>query len=175
MSQPTGFNSASPSKVCCLRKSLYGLKQSARVWYACLDSELRHQSMIRLPNEQAFWMCPAVHPTDHPEFTLAHVDDLLFIGTKQQTAIRKSLLASKYEFKDMGPASTFTGLQITRDHPNRRVYIDQVPYVLEILEEFGLLDTTPVTIPMDPKESWDTNHPLCPHAKLLPTNAPLES
>ena len=35
-----------------------------------------------------------------------------------------------------------------------------MPYVLEILKEFKLLNATPVTIPMNPKESWeptDTN------------------
>ena len=32
MKQPEGFHIGSPSKVCHLRKSLYGLKQSARQW-----------------------------------------------------------------------------------------------------------------------------------------------
>ena len=164
ITQPQELVSTAPSKVCLLRKSLYGLKQSARVWYAYLDTELRSQSMLRLPNDQASW----ISQSPEPEFTLAHVDDLLFIGSRQQTSARKALLASKYEFKDLGPAFTFIGLQITRDRTNRRVYIDQGPYVLEILEEFGLLGTAPVAIPMEPKETWDVSTDRN-HAPLSPT------
>jgi hypothetical protein len=40
MNQPEGFHIGSPSKVCHLRKSLYGLKQSARQWNKKLHSVL---------------------------------------------------------------------------------------------------------------------------------------
>lgn len=69
--------------------------------------------------------------------------------------MHKSMLSRKYEFKDLGSASTFVGINITRDRPNHCLFIDQSPYVMEILEEFHLLDATPVSIPMNPKESWE--------------------
>lgn len=72
----------------------------------------------------------------------------------QKTSARKASLANSYEFKNLGPASTFVGLRITRDHPNRRLFIDQMPYAAEILGEFLMIDTTPVTIPINPKEDW---------------------
>ena len=42
MKQPEGFvNPDYPNKVCKLRKSLYGLKQSARCWNEKIDSYLK--------------------------------------------------------------------------------------------------------------------------------------
>jgi len=42
-----------------------------------------------------------------------------------------------------------------RDRKNRRLYIDQAPYVREILDKFKMENCIPVSIPMDPKETWE--------------------
>lgn len=156
MTQPQGFvDTAFPHRVCRLHKSLYGLKQSARVWYSCLHHELSVcGGLRRLANDQAIWM-NSLATSPHLEFVLAHVDDLLLVGSSTCTTARKALLAAKYEFKDLGPAMKFIGLHVIRDRPNRRLYLDQSPYVVDILSEFHALDTTPVSIPMNPRESWE--------------------
>ena len=38
MKQPTGFIQTDSSLVCRLKKSLYGIKQAPRAWYAKMDS-----------------------------------------------------------------------------------------------------------------------------------------
>ena len=45
MQQPQGFFT-NPSIVCMLKKSLYGLKQSPRVWYAKIDGFLLSLSFV---------------------------------------------------------------------------------------------------------------------------------
>ena len=45
MQQPQGF-STNPSLVCRLKKSLYGIKQAPRAWYAKIDGFLLSLSMI---------------------------------------------------------------------------------------------------------------------------------
>jgi hypothetical protein len=46
MEQPWGFMQDS-SLVCQLKKSLYGLKQALRAWYAKMDSYLISQNFVR--------------------------------------------------------------------------------------------------------------------------------
>ena len=36
MRQPEGYHQGGPNTVCCLKKPMYGLKQLARNWNACL-------------------------------------------------------------------------------------------------------------------------------------------
>ena len=91
--------------------------------------------------------------TDQLEFVLTYVDDLLFIGPQKCTSDRKALLSAKYEFRDLGPASKFIGLHILQNRPNCQLCLDQTPYVMDILGEFQLLDATPVSIPINPKEN----------------------
>jgi len=66
------------------------------------------------------------------------------VGTRKQ----KSELNETYAL-----VIQFIALWIRR--PNRRLYIDHAPYVHDILEEFLMSNTTPVSIPMDPNEQWE--------------------
>ena len=111
--------------------------------------------MARVSSDQALWMVPG-----QLEFVLAHVDDLIFIGSPSHVTSRKSLLAAKFEFKDLVPASTFVGVRFTRDRQRRQILLDQLPYVLEILDEFQLTNSVPVAISMDPKEPWLGGTPM---------------
>ena len=149
MTQPEGFkNLEHPDWVCELDGNIYGLRQGARVWYECLDTVLRTYGMTRTEADQALWLKILV-------FLLAHVDDILIVGNKNETAGIKTYLSSVFKFKDLGDAHHFLGLVITRDRKNRRLYIDQAPYIREILGEFKMENCIPVSIPMDPKETWE--------------------
>ena len=47
MRMPPGFNTTASNQVCCLQKSLYGLKQSPRQWFTKLSSKLIDYGFIR--------------------------------------------------------------------------------------------------------------------------------
>ena len=49
---------------------------------------------------------------------------------------------------DMGPASNFLGVRITRDHKNKKIYLTQDAYILKMLEKFDLKDATPTKTPI---------------------------
>ena len=52
---------------------------------------------------------------------------------------------------------------ISRGRPNRRLYIDQAPYVHNIFDEFLMSNCSPVSVPMDPKEKWTGSDDDIPH------------
>jgi hypothetical protein len=48
MEIPEGFQGVGdPSKVCHLKRALYGLRQAPHVWYDKIDSWLQHQNLKR--------------------------------------------------------------------------------------------------------------------------------
>ena len=161
MTQPEGYVS-DPTLVCHLQKSLYGLKQSARQWYACLHDCVSSFGMVRTSSDQAIWTHGVMQL-----ILLAHVDDVLLIGKSKSL---REHIGSTYKFKYLGPASLFSGIYIIRDRPSGRLFLDQAPYVRDILDEFQMTHCTPSAIPMDLKESWADNPediPLTPAERKL--------
>ena len=144
MSQPEG-HVLDPDLVCYLHKSLYGLKQGARQWYACLHQCLTSFGMQRISTDQAIWVAGQL-------ILLAHVDYVLMVGASQSLTQH---ISSHYQFKELGPASLYTGIYIIRDRANHRLYLDQAPYINGILDEFCMSNCVPSVTPMDPRASWD--------------------
>ena len=149
MSVPEGLNSeSSRNKVCKLRKSLYGLKQSPRQWHAkkhhFLVDELKFESSLNEP-------CLYVRHKDSNVLVIAlYVDDLLISGnSKSDIAIIKEELSSRFEMKNLGPANVMLGIEIQRDRPNRKLFISQSEYTKEILDRFGRSDSKSIATPMD--------------------------
>eukprot|EP00253_Pinus_taeda_P024075 PITA_24075 len=110
MEQPIGFIQTDSSLVCRLKKSLYGLKQSPRAWYAKMDSFLL---------ESDFSMCHS----DNTLYTkkvgksliilVLYVDDLILTGSDSNLINHvKSRLKKKFEMTDLGHLHYFLGLQV---------------------------------------------------------------
>ena len=149
MYQPEGYTN-NPKLVCKMMKSIYGLKQSARAWWEDLNRTLEQIQLKKTHSDNALWI-------RHLLFILGHVDDILIIGMRHEVDETKAHIHQKYNFKDLGPVSRskYIGMMITRDRPRRRLYIDQAPYVHDILDEFLMTNCTSVSIPMDCKEKWE--------------------
>ena len=149
MAIPTGLKSPSNNnKVCKLLKSLYGLKQSPRQWYAkmheFLVNELKFISSINDP-------CLYTRHTGSSILLLAlYVDDLLITGSdKAEIREMKKKLSTRFEMKDLGPARVMLGIEIRRDRANRKLFISQQEYAETVLKRFGMEDSKTVTTPMD--------------------------
>ena len=79
MKQPLGYEGGR-DEVLLLRKSIYGLCQSARAFYFHLDSLLRKLGWKRLHAEWAIWVS-----SNKKSFIGCHVDDML-VGAKRHVA-----------------------------------------------------------------------------------------
>lgn len=142
MSQPPGFTDGQDGqKVLRLRKSLYGLKQAARIWYQTLDTLLKQFNFKRVVVDYGVWV---QHETN--TLILAHVDDMLLVGTRAVLDGLKPKINAVYAFKDLGPASLFLGIRITRDRTKKCIYLQQGQYTSALLQKFNI--TYPASTPL---------------------------
>lgn len=144
--QRVGFALVGDTRVCALRKSLYGLCQAARAWYNVLHNTLQELGFQRLSTDTAVWKILSASL----QFVAAHVDDMLCGGSRDSVERTKSFLSSKFEVRDMGPASVFIALRIVRDRERRLMYIDQSHYGRDILDLYNMADCNPCLVPMNP-------------------------
>ncbi|GJU67303.1 putative RNA-directed DNA polymerase [Tanacetum coccineum] len=133
------------TKVCRLRKSLYGLKQALRNWYQKFTSVL-----LKLGFKQSF--------VDHSLFTykrgkvfvgsLIYVDDVIIVGNNQEKIQEiKTHLDRRFNIKDLDPLKYFLGIEAARTKDG--LVLSQRKYTLEILEDSGMLGCKPSSFPME--------------------------
>ncbi|KAK2069244.1 hypothetical protein P8C59_003841 [Phyllachora maydis] len=84
-------------------------------------------------------------------FIVTYIDNCLFIGPNigYITDLKKRL-NKVYAIEDLGPAAYFLGVQIIRDRPNRRLWLNQSQYIKEAVSRFNLADSKPISIPLQP-------------------------
>lgn len=146
MIQPEGFADGS-TKVCRLKKSLYGLKQASRVWNAKLNTALIKFGMARSKVDPCVYF-----KRTHKQIIIiaVYVDDLLmFSNDSKLTATMKNALSSAFKMKDLGEVTSILGMNVTRDRKKGIISIDQSSYIAEILERFGMENSHPVSSPLD--------------------------
>jgi hypothetical protein len=134
MKLPPNFATIGPSKVCKLQKSLYGLKQASRQWFAKFSSTLI--SLFTRTQASSFIAL------------LFYVDDIVIASDNVASVLELTkFLNSVFSLKDLGPLKYFIGIEITRNV--KGISISQQKYALEIIEDFGVLGAKPVLFPMD--------------------------
>ena len=74
-----------------------------------------------------------------------YVDDIVITGSDQEGISKlKEYLFSRFQTKDLGKLKYFLGIEVAQSHSG--IVISQRKYVLDILEETGLLDCRPVEV-----------------------------
>ena len=146
MEAPLGIAGAS-NKVCRLKKGLYGLKQSGRVWNQRIVTELKDAGMTATDSEPSVW-----YTKDYDLILALYVDDIFLFGRgTQQINWIKGFLTERFDIKDLGPASMALGIRIRRDRAQRKLWIDQSHYVRQMLKGYG--ECKGVATPIDGYES----------------------
>src|SRR5665213_3340007 len=147
MAVPEGIDHDVTSAVCRLNRTLYGLKQSPRMWNQKIDQYLINQRYIRLHADHSLYIRRS--QSELAIITL-YVDDLLILSDTMETMSKvKSALSNEFEMTDCGKLHHFLGIQVTRDRANRRLSLDQSQLANQILKRFGMLECKPVTTPLE--------------------------
>ena len=159
MKQPPGFvDHDNPNYVCKLNRSIYGLKQSPRIWNARLSDCVKQFGLIQSQLDP----CIFYSQTNDLLF-VEFVDDILVTGTPERRLALKNALANEFKIKDEGPVSHFLNVNITRD--GDRLTLSQKSYITKLLERFGMSECYVSPLPANPSD-LDLN------AKPLPPEKP---
>ena len=92
---------------------------------------------------------------------ILYVNNLLLLGEDlSKIEDVKCQLGKLYQMKDLGPASSYLGIQISRDQNTWAIWINQQVYIENALKRFELLDAN------------NTNTPLPAGIYLTPVGVP---
>ncbi|KAK7250808.1 hypothetical protein RIF29_33507 [Crotalaria pallida] len=145
MKLPPGLEVYDPSLVCKLQKSLYGLKQASRQWHEKLTGVLVSIGYRKSVADHSLFL-----KSTTTGFTaiLVYVDDLVLTGTDlAEIQSVKQILDSKFSIKDLGHLKFFLGMEVARFTSGITLY--QRKYVLDLLQDSGMLACKPVSTPME--------------------------
>lgn len=144
---PEGFNKPEWSgKVWRMNKSLYGFKQSPKIWQDDVQEFLVSIGFVQCEIDHCIYI--RSDPV-HQKFTAVyvHVDDLAITGNDIE--VFKTEISLKWEMEDLGLARVVVGIEVTRI--NEHSYsLCQERFALTILERFSMLDCKPVSTPLSP-------------------------
>lgn len=146
MDQPEGFvDPEHPDWVRKLKKTLYGLKQSAREWYKCIDKYLCSIGFLQNPADSNVY----VYTKGGYLVVLAlYVDDAILASNNRELLNwAKGMLHKQYDMKDIGPLTFVLGVQLLRDRETHTLVLHQTKYIDETLRRFNLQDAKPVSTP----------------------------
>ncbi len=147
MELPPGFEEKyGVGKVCKLKKSLYGLKQSPRAWFERFGKAVKGHGYTQSQADDSMFY---KHSKEGKVAVLiVYVDDIVLTGNDHTELTRiKKLLAKDFEVKDLGILKYFLGMEFARSKEG--LVVSQRKYVLDLLEETGLLGCKPAETPME--------------------------
>ena len=132
MKPPPGLKVSNPNQVCKLQKSLYGLKQASRQWYAKLSSALKEKGYQNSKNDYSlFYKKMGSFQT----YVAVYVDDIMVTGncTEEITSL-KAFLDNTFKNKDLGLLNFFLGIEVL--YTDSGVTLTQRKYANDLLKEF---------------------------------------
>ena len=144
MTPPPGFTMERHIQVCRLTKSLYGLKQANRQWFAKLYSFLISTGFSQ--SKFGYFLFTRKTLTTFT-ILLVYVDDIILAGSSLSEIERiKGLLNDSFKIKDLGKLKYFLGLEVTRSR--KGIHLCQKKYILDILTKTGMLESKPCSTPL---------------------------
>lgn len=144
MRRPPGYGNE--KKVLKLEKSIYGLKQAAKVWNDTLNNVLIKNDFKRNEHDKCLYTLQWKNETIH---LLVHVDDLLVTGSSEDDIIKiMKNVGREFELKDLGNIKHYLGIDVEQDSEGNYL-ISQGKYIDKIVETANLEDSKISVYPMD--------------------------
>ena len=135
------------SKVCLLKKSLYGLKQSSRQWYLRFDEFLLKTDFVR----SGYDSC--VHILKKEEkfivYLILYLDDILMANSRKDDIKKhKEKLNCEFEMKELGPTKKILGIDIMRNREKGELSLSQLSFLKKVMDHFRMSNSKTVSTPL---------------------------
>lgn len=144
MRQPEGYSDKT-GRVCKLKRSLYGLKQSPRCWNRRFTEFIKKQEMKRSSADPCLF---TREKNGKKLIIVIYVDNGLVAGSDKRE-IDFFVNELKKEFKiTIGSFDSFLGIQV-KQKEDGSIFITQRLYSEKILEKFGMAQSKTVSTPIE--------------------------
>ena len=158
MEIPDGVNNPEGTrltKVCKLKKSLYGLKISPKKWNKKFSEEARK---LGLENDLHDPCLFTWRQKGKLIMIVLYVDDLLIASNDAEKLKQvKSHLSSVFQMKDLGEPKNYLGITIQRNRQERNIVMHQADYTERVLEKFNMKECKPQSTPMVTRQVKNRN------------------
>ncbi|XP_026439733.1 uncharacterized protein LOC113338554 [Papaver somniferum] len=158
MKIPPGFQKKGDTRVYKLNKSLYGLKQASRQWFAKFSSALLEEGFQQSRADYSLFL---YHKGAISIYVLVYVDDIIITGNNDLAINQlKHKLEAKFSLKNLGRLQYFLGIEVSRSP--KGIFLGQRKYILDIVQDAGFLGAKPAASPMEQhlKLLPDSGHPI---------------
>lgn len=141
---------APEGKVLQLLRSIYGLKQSGKVWADCLTEFLLSIGFTRSDADPCLYTKHEPGTTD-VTIVAVYVDDLICAASNTELLEDlKSKIGARFKIGDARELTWCLGMEIIRDRKNRTLEISLERYIKDMLEAHSMTNCHPVLMPADP-------------------------
>jgi hypothetical protein len=135
MEQPPGFEDPQhPDWVCEVNRSLYGLKQSPRQWNIKLHKALLELGLSNSAYDPTLYF--KIQSGKLVGALTTHVNNLAIVGEPTFVDNLISAVGKRFVIGADEDLNHFLSIKITRDIPNRHVFLNQAHYIKEISKRF---------------------------------------
>lgn len=159
-----GIEGIGTSSIVRLRKALYGLRQSPRLWFLDINNFLLSLGLNQSHYDPNLYMKEGI-------LILLYVDDILIIQTDgtDVSAHIKTKIQEKYKMTDLGEVHQFLGFEII--HTAEGIFVSQRHYLEQLVIRYEMQDAVPASTPLDPHVRLDNpncaDKPLDDKQKML--------
>jgi hypothetical protein len=137
-----------PNYICKLNKSLYGLKQALRAWYARLSNKLLQLGFkISKVDNSLFYL----RNRDITMFILVYVDDIIINSSNSNaTSVLLKKLGDDFALKDLCDLHYFLGITVSKVKDG--IVLSEDKYAIDLLKRPDMSSCKPVNTPLATSE-----------------------
>lgn len=139
---PQGF--ATQGRCWRLRKALYGLRISPKLWQQEASAVLTKLGLVLVPEDPCVFVGAGI-------IVFFYVDDILVAShqsARDKAASIEKELHQHWELTDHGDAGWFLGIRILRDRQHKKLWLCQDTYISNMAAKYNLTNRPPVSTPM---------------------------